>query len=283
MKPVVSVIIPTQARPRMLSEALKSVRAQTFKDFEIIVVINGADNPHTLQSKLEAAGCNLIRVQQGSIAVALNAGIRTAQGEWLAFLDDDDLWEPNWIEVALKAADASEADVIFSDAILFDEHGGTPNAPRRPPSGLSAKAAMTLKNYAGGCSTTIAKRAAVMAIGGFDPTFVSPDWDLWMRLAWSYRVAWVDAHLVWVRVHSQNTSKRISWARTTLHIQSKAIKNLPNDLRYIRFPLLLEMIKVAMKGAETYVRRNWLHRLKRKKSARKGELKYPPGLGTDKR
>lgn len=262
----------------MLRDAIKSVRAQTMKDFEILIVINGAQNAHTAETMQEAAGCNIVRIPQAGIAVALNAGIRTAQGEWVAFLDDDDFWEPAWLEAALKVAAASEADAIFSDPILFGENGGAPNVPQRPPTHLSAKAAMTLKNYAGGCSTTIAKRAAITAIGGFDPTFASPDWDMWMRLAWNYRVAWVDNHLVWVRVHHQNSSKRISWARTALHIQSKALKNLPNDLRHLRFALLLEMFNVAMKGSETYVRRKWLRKLKPTEPARKGVLSVPPGL-----
>jgi glycosyltransferase involved in cell wall biosynthesis len=273
MKPLISVIIPTQARPRMLRDAIKSVRAQTMQDFEIIVVINGSDNAHTVEAMAAAAGCKIIRTAEAGIAVALNAGIHAAQGEWVAFLDDDDFWQPDWLDVALKSAAASGADVIFSDPILFDENGGTPNVPRRPPAHLSAKAAITLRNYAGGCSTTLAKRAAVTAIGGFDPAFVSPDWDMWIRLAWNYRVAWADTHRVWVRVHQQNTSKRISWAQTTLRIQLKAIKDLPDDLRSMRFALLLEMLKVTMKGTETYVRQKWLG--KRPKPARKGVLKLP--------
>ena len=275
MTPLISVIIPTQARPRMLRDAIKSVRAQTMKDVEIIVVVNGPDNTHTAETMAAAAGCNVIRIQEAGIAIALNAGIHAAQGEWVAFLDDDDFWQPDWLDVALKRAAASGADVIFSDPILFDENGGTANAPRRPPGHLSAKAAITLRNCAGGCSTTLAKRSAVTAIGGFDPAFVSPDWDMWIRLAWNYRVAWADTHLVWVRVHPQNTSKQISWAQTTLRIQLKAMKNLPDDLRYMRFPLLWEMLRVAMKGSETYVRHKWLGKFKRAKPARKGLLKVP--------
>jgi glycosyltransferase involved in cell wall biosynthesis len=259
----------------MLRDAIESVRAQTMKDFEIIVVVNDVENEHTAQTMQEAAGCNVVRILQHGIAAALNAGVRAAEGEWIAFLDDDDFWEPNWLQVALKKASESGADVVFSNSVLFDQNGGTPNAPRRLPDHLSAKAAITLKNCVGGCSTTMAKRAAVTALGGFDPTFVSPDWDLWIRLAWKYRVVWADTHLVWVRVHPGNTSKRISWVQTTLAIQLKALKNLPNDLRYLRFPLLLEMLKVATKGTETYFRHKWLGKFKRTKPAPKGVLKVP--------
>src|SRR6185437_4300386 len=71
------------------------------------------------------------------------------------------------------------------------------------------------------------------------------------------------------------------WVQTTLAIQLKALKNLPNDLRYLRFPLLLEMLKVATKGTETYVRHKWLGKFKRAPSRpRKAYWSYPPGLNS---
>lgn len=265
----------------MLRDAIASVRAQTFTAYEITVVVNGPDNPHTAQILATATGLHVVRIQQGGIAVALNAGIEAARGQWLAFLDDDDLWEPNRLEVALKTADATDADVVFCDIVMFDDHGGTPNAPLRPQPPLAAKEAMTIKNYGGGCSSTIARRSVVSAVGGFDTSLVSPDWDLWMRLSWRYRVTWADAHLVWVRNHPQNTSKRISWAYWTLRIQCKALKALPRDLRHMRTRLLLEILKVAIKGTETYVRLNWFQRFKRAKPVRRGSLQPPiPGRVT---
>jgi glycosyltransferase involved in cell wall biosynthesis len=241
----------------MLRDAIASVRAQSFTSYEIIVVVNGPDNPHTAQTLelLAAAGLEVLRIDAAGIAVALNAGIAAARGEWLAFLDDDDRWEPNRLEVAISTADANKADVVFCDFLMFDERGGvTPvSSPRAQPP-LSAKETMTIRNCGAGCSSTIVRRSAVQAVGGFDPAFVSPDWDLWMRLLWDYRVAWADAHLVWVRMHPENTSKRISWAYWTLRIQYKALKTLPPGLRHLRVRLLLEMLKVAVKGAESYLR-----------------------------
>jgi glycosyltransferase involved in cell wall biosynthesis len=265
MAPFVSVIIPTRDRPDMLREAINTVRAQTFTNHEIIVVINGPDNPLTPKSLevANAAGYRIVRIEQAGIAVALNAGIKAAQGQWLAFLDDDDLWEPNKIEIEFKAADAAAADVVFCDFFIVDETSSIAAPPLRPPQSLSAREAMTLKNYGGGCSTTMVKRTAALAVGGFDESIVSPDWDMWMRLSWHYRVAWTDAHLVYVRHHLQNASKQISWAYWTLYIQRKALRTLPRDLRHLRSQILLQMLKVAMKGVEGYVRHNYLGRLRK--------------------
>src|ERR1700730_180314 len=105
----VSVVIPTRNRPAMLGVAIDSVLAQTFTDYEIVVVINGPDNAATPQTfeVATATGCRIVRIERAGIAVALNAGIEAARREWIAFLDDDDVWEPNRLEAELKVADAA--------------------------------------------------------------------------------------------------------------------------------------------------------------------------------
>lgn len=265
MDPFVSVIIPTRDRPEMLREAIDSVRAQTFVNFEIIVVINGPANPLTSKTEAaaEAGGCRVLRIAQSGIAVPLNAGMVAARGEWLAFLDDDDLWEPTRLDDALKVAARAAADVVFCDIFLCDDDTCVPVPPLRPPASLSAREAMTLKNYGGGCSSTMVKRAATLAVGGFDESMVSPDWDLWMRLSWRYRVAWADAYLARVRHHQHNTSRQISWAYWTLRIQLKALRTLPADLSHLRLRIRAQMLKVAMKGIERYIRLNYRRTLRK--------------------
>jgi glycosyltransferase involved in cell wall biosynthesis len=274
----VSVVIPTRNRPDMLGAAIDSVLAQTFTDYEIVVVINGPDNPATPKTAeiAIATGCRVVRIEQDGIAVALNAGIAAAQGEWIAFLDDDDLWEPNRLEAELEVADAAAADLVFCNIVKFDAARSVAEPPLRPPPGMPVAEAMTLKNYGGGCSPAMAKRAAILDVGGFDATLNSPDWDLWMRLAWRYRVAWDDAYLVKVREHPENSSNRMSWARSTLAIQWKAFKTVPPELRHLRPRIFLAMLQVASKGSEKYVRHNWLWPLRERFGYRKPERRFPP-------
>src|SRR5205085_8358943 len=178
MQPRVSVVIPTRNRPAMLRAAIDAVLAQTFGGYEIVVVINGPDNPATAEtSKIAlAAGCRIVRIERAGIAVALNAGIAAARGEWIAFLDDDDLWEPNRLEAELQVADAVAADIVFCNIVKFDETHSMLEPPLRPPARVSIAEAMTLKNYGGGCSPAMARRAAILDVGGFDETLNSPDW-----------------------------------------------------------------------------------------------------------
>lgn len=275
---LVSVVIPTRNRPEMLGAAIDSVLAQTFTDYEIVVVINGPDNPSTPKSSEVATltGCRVVRIERAGIAVALNAGIEAARGEWIAFLDDDDLWEPNRLEDELKLADAAAADVVFCNIVKFDETRSVLEPPLRPPPGASTAEAMTLKNYGGGCSPAMARRAAILDVGGFDEKLNSPDWDLWMRLAWRYRVAFDDAYLVKVREHPENSSNRMSWARSTLAIQWKAFKTLPAELAHLRPRILLGMLKVAGKAAEKYFRHNWLWPLRERFGYQKTARRIPP-------
>jgi glycosyltransferase involved in cell wall biosynthesis len=273
--PRVSVIIPTRDRPSMLRDAIASIRAQTFTDYELIVVVNGPDTPLTAQSVEVAAGCNVMRIKTAGIAGSVNAAMRAARGEWLAFLDDDDLWEPNRLEVGLKTADTSKADVVFCNYFRFDENGGTPDTAPGPQPPLSAKEAMTIKICAAGFSAAMIKRSAMLAVGGCDEALLSNDWDLWIRLSWRFSLVWADARLVWIRTHAHNESKQISWAYWTWRTQYKALRTLPPELRHLRPRILFEMLKVVVRSSEFQLRHKVLRHFKRRKPARRGPLEPP--------
>jgi glycosyltransferase involved in cell wall biosynthesis len=264
--PAVSVVIPTRDRPDMLREALDSVRAQTFANYEIIVVVNGPDNPQTPKTLevANAAGCAIVRIKQAGIGPALNNGVKTARGQWIAFLDDDDVWVPGKLERQFAVANAAAADVVFCDFYLVDEKGSVPNPPLRPPPSQSVSEAMTIRDYGRGCSQALVKRSAILAVGGFDESVVAPDWDLWVRLSWRYRVAWADAYLTSVRHHPENTSKQISWAYVTIWTLRKSLRTLPPELRHLRLRILRQIVKVSMKATEAYIRHNYLRPLRRR-------------------
>jgi glycosyltransferase involved in cell wall biosynthesis len=254
--PAVSVVIPTYNRPALLREALASVRAQTFTDYEVLVVVNGPETALTRSACaiVEEAGYLPLRIERAGIAVALNAGIKAARGEWIAFLDDDDLWEPGKLDVSLAAATAEGADVVFCDRRFFDERGEWEASPVRPPAGRPVREAMTLDNCGGGCSDTMVRRTALIDVGGFDETLSSPDWDLWIRLSWRYRLVWVGQTLVRLRLHPENSSKSMSWFRSTLRIHRKSFMTLPDDLKHLRPRILFEMLRVTIKAAERAIR-----------------------------
>ena len=113
--PLISVIIPTRYRPQLVQRAIDSVFSQTCGDFEIIVVVDGPDSETV--AALGAAHDERITVlaleHNVGLAEARNVGARSAQGKWVAFLDDDDEWLPEKLERQLEAATHLAGDYVF--------------------------------------------------------------------------------------------------------------------------------------------------------------------------
>lgn len=134
--PIISVIIPTRNRPDTLRRAISSVRAQTHKDIEIIIVIDGPDE----QTNNELAKLNDNQLKIVSLpnsvggSAARNTGINHATANWIAFLDDDDEWMPNKLEIQIKLAHASRfANPVIGCRVLARTPIGEFVLPRRLP------------------------------------------------------------------------------------------------------------------------------------------------------
>ena len=132
----VSVIIPTRDRPQLVKRAVNSVRAQTLKELEIIVVIDGEDRATV--NTLEAIAETRLQIVQlpetKGGGTARNAGVNQAQGQWIAFLDDDDEWLPTKLEQQLAAAIASSAPYpIISCYVTAKTPKGEFTYPQRLP------------------------------------------------------------------------------------------------------------------------------------------------------
>ncbi|MEV7624787.1 glycosyltransferase [Actinoplanes sp. NPDC089786] len=134
--PDVSVVVPTRFRPDLVVRAVRSALAQTHGDLEVVVVIDGPDEP--TEKALAALGDVRVRVitlpEKGGAPNARNQGARAATGKWVAYLDDDDEWLPSKLEIQLAAAAASTAALPVVASRLINR---TPRAdsimPRRLP------------------------------------------------------------------------------------------------------------------------------------------------------
>jgi GT2 family glycosyltransferase len=177
----VTVVIPTRDRPALLADALASVAAQEHPPARTIVVDDGSAHPVAVDG---GAAVEVIRHGQGTgVAAARNRGLERVTTEWVAFLDDDDLWAPPKLGRQLAvAADFAAAFVWCSVAVV--------DARRRPvglvsaaePDGLLRRLVRT--NVIGSPSAVLAQTELVRALGGFDEELaLLADWDLWLRLA----------------------------------------------------------------------------------------------------
>lgn len=234
---LVSVVIPTVDRPALLQEAIASALAQTHREIELIIVLNGA-TPEMVETAKRHVDENVrvVQMERDTLAAARNYGISFAQGEWLAFLDDDDVWLPDKIETQLSAARESGADLVSCDFVQFDDRGDIPGTGLSPlPEGLSYAEALMLGNYVSGGSAALIRASAIRSLGGFDPQLVAvEDWDMWRRLSWDHKICCVDRVLVRYRQHDTNMTRNhaLMLQGETKHF-GKILEHTPKELHHM--------------------------------------------------
>ncbi len=184
----VSVIIPAYRVTAYIGEALDSVLAQTYGDFEIIVVNDGCPDSVALERALSPyrGQIRYIRLETNSGPSATrNAGIRAAQSELIAFLDGDDLFQPDFLEVQVgHLARNPEADMVFGSLLLFgdDPCAGMPLSQFRPLRGAVTVAGLLSDDVTVPLMSLI-RRASLYRAGLFDEDIRKcEDFDLWLRL-----------------------------------------------------------------------------------------------------
>src|SRR5688500_1715581 len=186
--PTVSVIIPAYNAGKYIGEALKSICDQTFVSHEAVVINDGSPDTEELERALHGYPCAIqyIKQENRGAAAARNAGLRAARGELVAFLDADDRWLPNFLEEQLSFLKLSNADLVYSDALLFGEspvHGRTfmelqPSRGAVTPESLLAVDVTVLT------SAVLARKQPILGVGLFDETIKrGHDFELWHRLA----------------------------------------------------------------------------------------------------
>jgi glycosyltransferase involved in cell wall biosynthesis len=206
--PEVSVVIPTRNRRRLLSLALASVLDQRDVRLEVIVVDEAStDDTIPMIGSIADPRLRLVRhdTPRGK-AAARNRGIAEAQGEWVAFLDDDDLWAADKLLLQLRALRATGRTWAYTGAVnITEDHRILGGAPPRAPDDV-AQTLHRVNGVPGGCSSVVARRDSLPA-EGFDGQYrLCEDWDLWIRLARTGLPAYVPKPLVGYRVHSGNSS-----------------------------------------------------------------------------
>ena len=135
---LVSTVIPTRGRPELLLRAVRSVLAQTLREIEVVIVIDGEDKATELALEFLAQEDGRVRVIALSTSVggsdARNRGVAAASGEWVAFLDDDDEWLPSKLQAQLEAVTASTAPVVIGTCKIIARTPGNDYIwPRRMP------------------------------------------------------------------------------------------------------------------------------------------------------
>lgn len=187
----VSVVVPCYQAAGFLADALDSVLAQRPLPREVLVVDDGSPDGAALAAVVRRYGdapipVRLIKEPHRGLAATRNAGIAAAGGEWVAFLDADDCWLPDFLAPQMALLRDRQADLAYCDALFFggsDKDGGTVMTwfPSEEPVTLEALLAGTCVPV---MSTIVARREAVRRVGGFDVDVAfGEDFELWVRMA----------------------------------------------------------------------------------------------------
>jgi len=208
--PDVSVIIPVYRGSQYIAQAVKSVFAQRFSAYEIIVVNDGSPETEQVERELEPyiQQITYIKQENGGPSSARNTGILQAKAEYVAFLDCDDSWHPTYLEEQLARLRADpELDLIYCDALLI---GTSPNAGKTVMEINPSRGAVTLESLLKlDCSVitscTVVRRQCLLDAGLFDnERRCCEDYDMWVRIAdRGGRLAYQQKVLALRRIHSQ--------------------------------------------------------------------------------
>ena len=204
----VSVIIPAYNKAELTVQTVESVLRQTYPNIEIIVVDDGSTDSTRERLETFSERIRYIYKEDGGACSARNRGLQAAQGEYVAFLDCDDLYAENKIELCVNFLRKNkDFGFVHTAAHFIDEKGNTvgeySHAKSRRTGWVVAR--LVEGNYVCNSSPLI-RQSCLDAVGGFDESIFAPaDWDLWLRLANRFQVGYIDQPLIQYRVAGNHT------------------------------------------------------------------------------
>ena len=195
--PEVSVIIPTYNRSQKVARAIQSVLDQSFGDLEIIVVDDGStDDTYQCLDRLRSSITYIRQLVNRGVSAARNRGIKSSLAPWIAFLDSDDYWLKDKLQVQMEFLHRNSGSVACQTEEIWIRGGRRVNPRRRhrKPSGDIFK--QSLKLCLVSPSSVMVKRALFDEVGLFDETLqAAEDYDLWLRISCRYPVHLIDRAL----------------------------------------------------------------------------------------
>ena len=186
--PLVSVIIPCYNATRFIPETLNSLRAQTFRNFEIILVNDGCPDTENLERALEPYRDEIRYLKSGrwaSISGSRNAGILASSARYISLLDADDIWEPDYLQVLVGMLEQDPSiDLVYPNARYFGETAWTDRTfmDLNPSEGEVTMEKLISRETTVYIGVT-ARRETLIRAGLFDPEIRGgEDWDVWLRV-----------------------------------------------------------------------------------------------------
>lgn len=257
--PHISVVIPAYNAERTIVKTIESVQQQTFQDFELIVINDGStDRTLELVQSIKDRRLKIFSYENGGLPTARNRGLSHATGEFITFIDADDLWTPDKLEAQLAALQQHpEAGVAYSWTYFMYEKGETFSFHPCPPTSFEGNVydKLLISDFIRSGSNVLLRKQAIASVGGFDPALKScEDWDCWLRLAAKWTFVVVPKYQILYRQASGAMSSKVETMKeAALIAMEKAYRAAPPELQYLKKQTLTSFHKYV---ADLYLQHN---------------------------
>ncbi len=253
--PLISVIIPVYNGEKTIKDTIESVLNQTFSDLELIVINDGSqDATSEIVNRIREPRLKFFSYPNAGLAASRNRGISLAVGEFISFIDADDLWTPDKLESQFNALQVNaQAAVAYSWTDWIDESGQF----LRPGGYIIANGnvyeQLLKRDFIEGGSNVLIRTQALAEVGGFDESLNAvEDWDMWLRLAARYEFASIPSPQILYRI-SPNSMSTDVWKMETASLQviERAFADAPQSVKIQKRAIFGERYKyLTLKAIE---------------------------------
>ncbi|MDY6902660.1 MAG: glycosyltransferase [Cyanobacteriota bacterium] len=205
----ISVIVPVFNGELTIQETINSILNQTFEDIEVIISDDGStDSTLEIISNIFDSRIKILSYPNAGVSASRNRGIYEAQGEYISFMDADDLWTPDKLELQWQALlNNPQAAVAYSWTDYISESSQFLKSGRRIKANGDVFARLLVTNFLENGSNPLIRKQALEKVGGFDESLsASEDFDLWLKLSTDYEFVCVEKPQIFYRTSINSLS-----------------------------------------------------------------------------
>lgn len=284
-KSLISVIIPAYNAEKTITKTIHSVLEQTFLDWELIIVNDGSqDQTLRIISEFKDTRIHIFSYPNSGAPVSRNRGLNQSSGQLISFLDADDLWTPDKLELQFNALQQNpQASVAYSWTDYINESGDFLHSGRHITLNGNVYADLLICNFLENGSNPLIRRSALMEVGGFDETLpAAQDWELYIRLAKHYQFVAVPQVQILYRTVPQSISSDVSRMETvSLGLIDKIFEEVPQEFKPLKLNSIAHLYKyIAFKTIDTLPQQDqgWMAAKYLTKA-----IEYDPSLGQNRK
>lgn len=238
-EPQVSIIMPVYNGEKYVVEAIESILNQSYKDYEIIIVNDGStDNTFDkIRSYLQLSNTKYVEQRNRGLPAALNTGIKASSGEYIAFLDCDDVWLPHKLDMQVVfMKEHPEVGLVHGNISYIDQYGTpfTPDSPYETDISGNCFPELFMGNRIA-VLTVLMKKECIRKVGFFSENLkYADDYDMWLRISRHYPLGHIDKCLAVYRKHPGGISSNIiAHNADVLEVLGRTLKQFPDTWRIV--------------------------------------------------